>query len=72
MNKTDRMHFLKTYGRRLATAVLGTLLFAAGVNLFIVPISLYSGGFLGIGMVLRVTDVKGRDYCGYVESSALS
>lgn len=53
MNKTDRMHFLKTYGRRLATAVLGTLLFAAGVNLFIVPISLYSGGFLGIGMVLR-------------------
>ena len=53
MNKTDRMHFLKTYGMRLATAVLGTLLFAAGVNLFIVPISLYSGGFLGIGMVLR-------------------
>lgn len=33
--------------------MLGTLLFAAGVNLFIVPISLYSGGFLGIGMVLR-------------------
>ena len=23
-------------------------------------------------LMLRVTDVKGRDYCGYVESSALS
>lgn len=30
MNKTDRMHFLKTYGRRLATAVLGTLLLPPG------------------------------------------
>lgn len=70
MNKTDRMHFLKTYGRRLATAVLGTLLFAAGVNLFIVPISLYSGGFLGIGMVLRTllvdyAHIPHSGQCGY-------
>lgn len=44
---------VSAYAKRLATAVFGTLIFAAGVNLFIVPISLYSGGFLGIGQVLR-------------------
>lgn len=39
--------------QKLAMAVLGTLIFAAGVNLFIVPITLYSGGFLGVGQIIR-------------------
>lgn len=39
--------------RKLVIAVLGTLIFAAGMNLFIVPINLYSGGFLGVGQILR-------------------
>jgi len=42
-------------------AVLGTLLFALGMNIFIVPIGLYSGGFLGIGQILRTILV---DYIG--------
>lgn len=44
---------LSEKSKRLATAVLGTLIFSAGVNVFIVPITLYSGGFLGIGQVIR-------------------
>ncbi len=44
--------------RRLLTAVFGTFIFAAGVNLFIVPIGLYSGGFLGIGQILRTLLVE--------------
>lgn len=39
--------------KKLGTAILGTLIFSAGMNLFIVPIGLYSGGFLGIGQILR-------------------
>ncbi len=39
--------------KQLASAVLGTLIFAAGVNLFISPLNLYSGGFLGIGQIIR-------------------
>ena len=39
--------------KRLVLAVLGTLIFAAGMNLFIVPLNLYSGGFLGIGQIVR-------------------
>lgn len=39
--------------RRLFFAVLGTLILALGVNLFIVPVGLYSGGFLGVGQILR-------------------
>ncbi len=31
----------------------GGLLYAAGMNLFIVPLSLYSGGFLGISQIFR-------------------
>lgn len=44
---------LSEKNRRLALAVLGTLIFAAGMNLFIVPLNLYSGGFLGIGQIVR-------------------
>lgn len=39
--------------KKLCVAVLGTLIFSVGMNVFIVPIGLYSGGFLGIGQILR-------------------
>lgn len=38
---------------RLALGVLGTLINALGVNLFIVPMGLYSGGILGVSQLLR-------------------
>ena len=38
---------------RLAACVVGELIAAAAVNLFIVPLNLYSGGFLGIGQIVR-------------------
>lgn len=33
--------------------LLGTFLFALGVNLFIVPAGLYNGGFIGIAQIIR-------------------
>ena len=39
--------------KKLSMAILGTALFALGMNLFIVPIGLYSGGIMGICQVMR-------------------
>lgn len=39
--------------QKLFIAVSGTFLFAIGMNCFIVPAGLYSGGFLGVGQVIR-------------------
>ena len=38
---------------RLVLAVLGELITAAGINLFIVPLGLYSGGTLGVCQLIR-------------------
>ncbi len=38
---------------RVAIGVFATFLYAAGVNLFIVPVGLYSGGVVGLSQVLR-------------------
>lgn len=38
---------------RLLGAVFGTFLYAAGMNLFIVPLNLYSGGIMGICQLIR-------------------
>lgn len=43
----------------ISLAIFGTLIFALGVNLFTVPAGLYSGGFLGIGQLLRTLLVQG-------------
>lgn len=34
-------------------AVAGALIYALGINLFIVPLGFYSGGFLGVGQIIR-------------------
>ena len=38
---------------RIAIAVFATFLYAMGVNLFIVPVGLYSGGMVGLSQVIR-------------------
>ena len=44
---------MQNEGSRVAIAVLATFLYAVGVNLFIVPVGLYSGGVVGLSQVLR-------------------
>lgn len=39
--------------KKLILAITGTLLFAIGMNIFIVPLGLYSGGFVGVGQLIR-------------------
>lgn len=40
-------------GKRTLGGILGAFLYAAGVNLFVVPAGLYSGGIMGICQVIR-------------------
>lgn len=58
---------------RLLGAILGTLLFAAGINLFIVPVGVYSGGIMGICQVVRTLltrffnlNLSGYDFAGLI------
>ncbi|MBR0373453.1 MAG: YitT family protein [Mogibacterium sp.] len=59
---------------RAAITVLGNLSYAAGVNLMINPIHLYSGGFTGIAQLIRtflldflhVPEIAGLDYMGII------
>ena len=46
---------------RLSGTVLGSLLYAVGINLFVVPAGLYTGGLMGICQVIRTVLV---DYVG--------
>jgi len=39
-------------------AILGTLIFALGINLFIVPVGVYSGGIMGICQVVRTVLIR--------------
>ncbi len=39
--------------RRFFMAILGTCIYSLGMNLFIVPASLYSGGIMGISQIIR-------------------
>ncbi len=48
----------KDFISKMLTAVLGMLVFSAGINFFIVPAGLYNGGMLGISQLLRTVFVK--------------
>lgn len=48
----------RKFWERNAVAVMGMLLFAAGVNLFIVPADLYNGGVMGISQIIRTLLVR--------------
>lgn len=39
--------------KKLAIAIIGTLIYAIGMNIFIIPVGLYSGGLMGISQVIR-------------------
>ena len=43
---------------------IGTFIFALGINIFVVPTGLYSGGFLGTAQILRtvIEKITGIDF----------
>lgn len=59
---------------RILMTVAGNILYAAGVNLMINPIHLYSGGFTGIAQLIRlfltgflhIPEIPGIDYMGII------
>lgn len=53
-----RLNEAKNYLSQYGIILGGTFLFAAGVNLFIVPAGLYNGGFVGIAQIIRTLIVK--------------
>jgi uncharacterized membrane-anchored protein YitT (DUF2179 family) len=65
-----RKHFL----HRIFLVIAGNILFAVGVNMIITPMNLYSSGFTGISMLLRLFVIKvlhfpqipGIDYLGII------
>ena len=71
MNAKDlekKIHF-----ERFLMCILGGTLYAVGVNLFIVPFNLYSGGIVGIAQVIRTVlsdyihlDFGSRDVAGII------
>lgn len=50
-------HSLSTQKRQnifgMGTAILGSVMFAFGLNVFITPLALYNGGFMGISQLIR-------------------
>ena len=66
----DKKHMLN----RVALVIGGNLLFAVGINMIITPMNLYSSGFTGISMLLRmllvnvlkVPQIPGVDYLGII------
>ena len=69
-DSADRKHLLN----RIALVIGGNLLFAIGINMIITPMNLYSSGFTGISMLLRmllvevlhVPQIPGVDYLGII------
>ena len=54
-------------GLRLVVAVIGELIAAAALNLFIVPLNLYTGGLMGVCQLLRTlaSDYLGMSFGAY-------
>ena len=51
---------------RIALAVVGSLIYSVGINYFVTPAGLYTGGFLGLGQIIRTLLVQncGMDFGG--------
>ena len=66
MDKMKREHFLYEVKRTLI-CVAAAFVYATGVNLFIVPAGLYSGGVMGFSQVIRtlLTRFGGLDFGGF-------
>ena len=54
------MKFLSSKSDVVKTAYIciGTFIFAFGINVFVVPTGLYSGGFLGMAQIIRTAIEK--------------
>lgn len=44
---------IKNEGKKILGSIVGAFLYAAGINLFVVPAGLYTGGLMGICQVIR-------------------
>lgn len=55
---------LVSEGKRTLGCVVGSFMYAVGVNLFVVPAELYSGGIMGLCQIIRtlLADVAGIDF----------
>lgn len=60
-------------GKRTLCSILGAFLYAAGINFFVVPTNLYTGGVMGICQVIRTflttyfhMDFQGFDIAGVI------
>ena len=53
-----------TESKKIVICILGAFLYAAGINLFVVPAGLYTGGLVGISQVIRtiLTAGLGMDF----------
>lgn len=51
-------------GKRIAFCILGAFLYAAGINLFVVPAALYTGGVMGLCQIIRtlLTELFGLQF----------
>ena len=49
---------------RLVLAVVGSLIYSVGINYFVTPAGLYTGGFLGVGQIIRTLLIQncGMDF----------
>ena len=54
VERLDTPEKKKLFMRRVARVVGGNILFAIGINMIITPMNLYSSGFTGISMLLRM------------------
>lgn len=66
-----RSRFVLEESKRLAASVAGAFLYALGVNMFVVPSGLYSGGLMGLCQIVRTLlvdyahiDTGGLDIAG--------
>ena len=50
-NRLDNQQRQRLFG--MGNAILGSVMFAFGLNVFITPLSLYNGGFMGISQLIR-------------------
>lgn len=54
-----KKHLNKQFGIEMLWALVGTTMFACGVNLIITPLGLYNGGFMGVAQLIRTGLVQG-------------
>ena len=43
---------------RIILAVVGSFIYSVGINYFVTPAGLYTGGFLGVGQIIRTLLVQ--------------